>query len=228
MKNQQLPWEFECPKQMTDLLAGANAETVIEARLQAIENDRWIKAVHLLKRLKIAKEMVGLEIGSGCGFMSKPIGSFIQRLHCVDISQSFIDFSRKYTEEEKNVIFHKINDCSLGIFQEEEFDLVYSFSVFIHLNVYEIHWYFEEVYRVLKKGGFFYFDFMDSDQVGLREEIKFQEMSLLFRQNPNSYRTLLNYHSIRFIQQIAESVGFKLYCDIERAFVTKVYLIKPA
>lgn len=94
------------------------------------------------------------EIGSGGGRVAHQVYPRVKSLMCFDISQSMLDQARSYLDKAPNVTFHHLTTGS-GFPSEVygTFDFIYSFDVFVHLDLHTIWQYFQELYKLLKVNG---------------------------------------------------------------------------
>ena len=95
-----------------------------------------------------------LEVGCGNGEFTKRLSKLSSRVEAIDLTAKVIkrakqEFSKKY----KNVNF-KVDNIEKLFFGEESFDIVCDISILHHVNTKKA---FEEMFRVLKKGGEIFF-----------------------------------------------------------------------
>lgn len=99
-----------------------------------------------------------LDLGCGIGRMSALFTSHFQEVVGVDVSQGMIDKAREL-HSQPNLSFEMNSGSDLSLFEDETFDVVCSYSVLAHLPADIVESYFCEVGRVLKRGGFFRYQF---------------------------------------------------------------------
>jgi ubiquinone/menaquinone biosynthesis C-methylase UbiE len=113
--------------------------------------------------LKIVKELYKedcqnlnvVEIGCGTGRETRYIAECFHNVLAIDASRTMIEKAVNRTTNE-NIIFD--NNVSGKIpMNPEKTDIVYSFIVFQHCKHDTVKQYFDEAFRVLKKGGRFIF-----------------------------------------------------------------------
>lgn len=201
------PWEAKNHQQLFELLAGDWYGQNPEDNLDLLRKDKSKRAKEISETLKLGKDHTVLEIGSGAGFTSKHIASQVNRLHCCDISESFLSFASKECEGISNIFFHKIEMPPALPFSRNYFDAVYSDAVFIHLNLYDIYWYFSEFEKVVKPGGIVWVNVMDDYSI---DKIKLTEMAQYYFKNNCSTENLLCWNSIHAINVTAKHFGFSL------------------
>jgi ubiquinone/menaquinone biosynthesis C-methylase UbiE len=105
----------------------------------------------LLKYIAPGKTI--LEIGPGAGRWTEVLQPMAEVLIAVDISPKAIDLCRKKFASAGNVQLYLTNDSTLGFIADNSIDAVWSFDVFVHINLPETDRYLAEIRRVLKPGG---------------------------------------------------------------------------
>ena len=101
-----------------------------------------------------------LEIGCGGGRITARACKLFKGVHAADISKEMLNQCRKSVPD-SNVSYHKLDGFTLGEFADASIDLVYSHDVFVHFSVHQVYTYFQEIRRVLKKGGHCIISFYD-------------------------------------------------------------------
>ena len=74
-------------------------------------------------------------------------------MFCSDIIDEALTEAKINLKDFNNVSFQKINGYDLRVFDDNYFDLVYSFTTFFHFDFELVLKYFEEIKRVLKPAG---------------------------------------------------------------------------
>jgi ubiquinone/menaquinone biosynthesis C-methylase UbiE len=201
-------WEAQDIKRALQLLVGDYFGDRPEEKLDEIRNAKKGRAAYLCKKLGCTKDSVVLEIGSGMGFTSKFIAEKVKQLYCSDISASFLELARKECEGIPNIEFLRIEKEPASFsFPDESFDIIFSDAVFIHLNLYDIYWYFSEFQRLAKKRGKVFFNIKNASKL---ETDKFSQMAGFYRKDRDSLKRLLCWNSVDAVVTIAEHYGFKL------------------
>lgn len=86
-----------------------------------------------------------LEIGCGTGIILSQVSKFTQKSWGIDLSSGMLEAAKK-----KNLHVKEANAVNIP-FDDEEFDVVYSFKVLAHIpNIQEV---IAEIYRVLQPNG---------------------------------------------------------------------------
>jgi SAM-dependent methyltransferase len=100
----------------------------------------------------IDQSSVVAEIGVGGGRIAGKVAGKCRRLRCFDISPNMLQRAKAHLAEQTNVSFTLLERAELPS-EAESFDFVYSFDVFVHLDVHTMWKYFREFRRALKTGG---------------------------------------------------------------------------
>ncbi|MDW7761605.1 MAG: class I SAM-dependent methyltransferase [Acidobacteriota bacterium] len=95
-----------------------------------------------------------LEIGCGGGKYSEILASRDIRLVCGDVSRHMLERTKNRLAGRSNVRFAKLNGCNLNSFSDAAFDLIFSFDVFVHLDIEDTFSYLGEIRRTLKPSGY--------------------------------------------------------------------------
>jgi len=98
-----------------------------------------------------------LEIGCGVGRLVKHLRERFCRVDGVDISANMIEFAKQYLADgQSNGELYVNNGCNLQGLPGQFYDFVYSTIVFQHIrSLSVVKSYFDEIFRVLKPGGYF-------------------------------------------------------------------------
>lgn len=218
MKNEsQSLWEFQDEKTMFSHLIGKSFGEKPEEKLNFIREEKRKMAEIISGHLGLGSKSVVAEIGSGTGFVSTHIASVVKKLHCCDISASFLEAAKKECHERKNISFHHISSARLSPIPDRSLNAIYSLNTFIHFNLYDIFHYFQEFRRVLKPGGRVWFDIANSDSFPGGIPPLFLEMSDLYAKVPHGLALLVQYQSPRAVAGIAMHFGFRLMAEINDA-----------
>jgi len=194
------PWEFETDEQaLLELGGNVSSETYRQDRLQRANDVQRVCAIHL--------DHQGFEIGSGDGTVAQLLAAHCAFIDCTDISVSFLAKARQNCRSVPNLAFHQISGWSLAPLESGRYDFGYSLNVFIHLNPYDIHLYLQEVRRLLKPGGSFYFD---ACTIGAQTRDIFHEHAKLFQQAPQNLRGLLSFNHPDLIRTVVADVGLEV------------------
>jgi len=205
-------WDFKSRDEMLSHLIGENYGTNPAQALSEIQKDKRTIAETIKVRLKLGPEDVGLDIGSGPGFIALALSKSVKQLHCFDISSSFLNLAKEHCKDAVNISFHLSspagNTSNLDFLAASNLSFCYSENVFCHLNQYEIDLYMDQVSNKLKPGGLFLFDFLDFTMLDFKDPI-YQNMKGLFSKG-TPLNNLYNYNSQETIGRLAEYHGFKI------------------
>lgn len=116
---------------------------------------RWV--LSLLPEGFLTRKSVVLDLGCGAGNWMKRISPFVGEVHGVDISPEAIKIAKNRLKEYDNVKFYVNDGHTLNLFDDNIFNLVYSFWTFQHIPREITLNYLRESRRVLKKGGLILF-----------------------------------------------------------------------
>lgn len=202
-----LTWEAETDKHLFELLAGDWYGDNPTEKIDLIRKDKVDRAKFLCQDLRLRSDEVVLEIGSGIGFAARHIASTVRQLCCCDISESFLAYAKRECRDVPNISFHKIANPPVLPFAPAFFDAVVSDAVFIHLNLYDIYWYFSEFGKVVKPGGRVWINLMD-DATMVRDKVA--ENAELYRKDPTALKVMLCWNSIPAVIKVASYFGFSL------------------
>ena len=207
-------WEFRQDKEMYSLLIGNYLGPDPEKRVAEVRDLKRKSALLISEQTRMNENDTVLEIGSGPGYQSAHIAPQVKRLYCCDISASFLKVAQRECSRLDNVSFHLLKPYSFrfDFLPDSTMDAVFACSVFFHLDLFGIFWYFQEIARVTKPGGRVWMDMADAESLDPSTNPIFLEMANYYRQgNMGAYPMLLKWHSVSAIQAIAKSSGFA--CD---------------
>ena len=160
------------------------------------------KEVDFFKKLRLFNsKSVSLHIGCGIGRIEKHLSRFIKECNGVDISETMINQAIKLVNE-KNCHFYATDGKSLP-FENNSIDFVYSILVFQHMAKSMFVKNLNEVKRVLKRGGKFFFQ-IPLDEKGIKEKP--------LEKNP----WLMMYYHRTEVFQMLEKQGFQVKRTFDR------------
>lgn len=121
-----------------------------------------------------------LEIGCGIGRMTQYFAKRFKKVSGLDVSPAMITQARENLEALPNVEFYTGNGHDLGNFESGSFDFVFSYIVFQHIPDPTITLqYVEDSGRVLKPGGYFYFQVNNMPE-GVKDRLKIRSNAKAF------------------------------------------------
>ena len=174
----------------------------------------------------IDKKAKILDLGCGCGrttFGLYDIGYC--DIEGLDLSERQIMFAKQFAEKKKKNIKFSVGDATQLPYNDETFDFVfYSFNGIQLIPGYENRLScFKEVYRVLKKGGYFIFtahnrevkefkEFWDNEKIKWDNDRQDTNLEIfgdmiIFEDDGQGF---IHYSSIDEIKNILEYTGFKI------------------
>jgi SAM-dependent methyltransferase len=129
-----------------------------ESNLRTL-GDEWGRAADVDKIVEeyiypyIDQNSVVAEIGVGGGRIAAKVADRCGALQCFDISPNMMERAKTHLAGRHNVNFTLLQKPELPSEATGTLDFVYSFDVFVHLDVHTMWRYFREFERVLKKNG---------------------------------------------------------------------------
>ena len=133
-------------------------ERYVESKLEFL-GDEWSEPeavdeiVSEFIRPFVTPESVVGEIGVGGARVASRVAPHVGKLYCFDIAPAMLARAKKALAGSDNVEYVLLRK---PVFPREfagAFDFVYSFDVFVHLDLHGMWRYFQEVARVLRCGG---------------------------------------------------------------------------
>lgn len=101
----------------------------------------------------LSPDAVVAEIGVGGGRIASRVASRVAELWGFDISKGMLRRARVALAEHANVRLILLEDSSLPPDLEGRFAFVYSFDVFLHLDLHTQHGYLRQMHALLEPGG---------------------------------------------------------------------------
>jgi cyclopropane fatty-acyl-phospholipid synthase-like methyltransferase len=135
----------------------------LSSDLGLVAKNRHERADRIASLLELGDRDVVLDLGSGMGFMAERIAPHVKRLHCADISETYMKDCRARVAPLRNVETHIIPYADLSALAGKRITKAYSALLFIHFNFIDLTLYLRELHRLLPKSGLVFFDFNDSD-----------------------------------------------------------------
>ena len=144
----------------------------------------------------VKKKMNVIEIGSGFGRYSKLILPYCRFLYAIEPSKLCRIFLTKNFTKIKALSPNELDNI------KDEIDLIFSFSTFLHFNLYEIWFYLKALSPKLKKNGNMILHYMSFESNGFKlfkkSKIKnFGEVGRYFFHSPSQIKKLAkDFHMI--------------------------------
>lgn len=216
-KNQNHPstnyWETQERRQLVNYLVGEDYGPEPLAKLNDVRRTKEYVAEKIFEQVNGKATSVALEIGSGWGYLTGYMAARCKRVIACDISRSFLNEAKETCESFSNIDFHWHQPGDLNFVESSTVDFAFAYNVFIHLNFYEIVNYLEQVSRLLKPNGHFWFDIQDLDRLHIRENQEFMAAEKVLRHNPHEKRNLFA-NSAQAIVRAAHVLGFNYYSQV--------------
>ncbi|HXA41974.1 MAG TPA: class I SAM-dependent methyltransferase [Candidatus Solibacter sp.] len=97
------------------------------------------------------------ELGSGGGRVAARVLPHVREMWCFDISEQMLARARDALGNDPRANFVLLDRPEFPADQHERFDFVYSFDVFVHLDLHMMWRYLQEFVQLVKPGGAFMF-----------------------------------------------------------------------
>lgn len=223
-------WYRHDMKSVRDILTtciGPNFGPNPEDKLEEIRESRYQHGKTICRILEINDKDTVVDIGSGCGFVTRAACEKANEVHCVDISQEFLDFTKIELAEYQNTHFHKIGYGSIPDIKDESITKAFSTAVFIHFYYYDFLYNLIEVNRILKPSGLFFTEIVDSDVLQINKMAAIKTHIASYKQNAGRAR-LIQPFSLTALENLSKQLGFKVVSTSHVADVAQVVLKKVA
>lgn len=93
------------------------------------------------------------EIGTGGGRIASLVAPRAGEFHAFDVAPLMLERARRRLQGVPNCHFHVVDRPTLPVELDQRLDFVYSFDVFVHLDLHTQWSYIQDFVRVLKPGG---------------------------------------------------------------------------
>jgi cyclopropane fatty-acyl-phospholipid synthase-like methyltransferase len=140
-------WEFD--GEDSKLLALGAPQNVPDR--SAVIEGRHARKAEIVPRLHLNQKDHVLDLGSG--FLAEVIAPEVARIHCADVSTTFLTDCRERLTHVPNVEFHHITYADLSPLYGKGIIKAYATLLFIHFNFYDLFFYLNELNKVLPIGG---------------------------------------------------------------------------
>ena len=136
---------------------------------ESVEPLRFVKNQYVLPLIR--PEFTAVEIGPGGGRWTQYLKA-VRRLYVVDFYQEMLDeFRRGYAQP--NIVPVKNNGDDFPGIGDGEVDFLFTFDVFVHLELPLIRSYLENMWRILKPGGKVLIHYADQTKIMARQNPAF-------------------------------------------------------
>lgn len=157
-------WNIYAKHWTKDDFRGFELTTESTPQTYELLGDEWGHPEHVSAILDefifpyIDADTVAIEIGSGGGRIASRVAPRVKHLYCLDISLEMLHQLKKAMGDRQNIsLVHIESDAVLppAVLPAEP-DFVYSFDVFVHLDLHTMWKYIKQVGEVLRHGGRFF------------------------------------------------------------------------
>lgn len=209
-------WDFDELDRVVTGVLGKAPELSLKEQIDFLKKDNVENAKALKYYTNYDKDSVLMDIGSGLGFMANYLSSQVKKVYCCDISQSCLDLAKKNCEGLDNISFHKISRSAnrFHFAENAKIDLIYSFALFIHLNLYDIYWYLVDYHTILNKNGLVFFDYFNADTITTNSNHLFLEHSGYYRDDTSCLSHLLSWNSPKAIRDLVNSLNYSMVHEV--------------
>jgi SAM-dependent methyltransferase len=156
----------------------------------------------------VTPESVAAEIGVGGGRVARLVADQVKELLCFDLSPGMLEHARTNLAGKDNVRLALVQGPKLPDDLTGRLDFVYSFDVFVHLDLHTQWRYFQEVERVLKPGGRAFLHTANLTAPGGWERFAAQEHYTLdghYFVTPEVVKTLVGHTGLELVQESTPS-----------------------
>lgn len=123
----------------------------------------------------VDNKCVVAEIGIGGGRIANIVAPKINKLVGFDVANEMLKKASFALSEHKNIDYVHLTSSKFDSKYEKTFDMVYSFDVFVHLDLHNIWAYFKEIKKVLKDDGKVFIHTANLNTPGGWDRFKVQE-----------------------------------------------------
>lgn len=207
--NKNPNWQYEDAHKVLIACVGHNFGPNPEENLDEIRRGRQGRGVKVIQQLQLNASHDVADLGSGCGFVDRPIAPKVKTLTCIDISPSFLNYCKNELSSFTNVAYCLAKYGKFPGIDDASLDAIFSTAVFIHFNYYDFVIYLREIARVLRENGTFLVEILNADVLHMGVEAPFVEH---LRNYPSSREThifnVLQPFSLTALRNLAPQIGF--------------------
>jgi SAM-dependent methyltransferase len=143
-----------------------------------------------------------LDIGCGVGRVEKFLWPYCRLIHSVDVSDRMISVARKRLKGFENITFFRMSATDLRMFNDESYDMCFSFHCLQHMEKEDAYLCLREIFRVLKSRGIAYLHFPDFGA---------ETYFALFKQQSHwNDRSRVRAYTMPELDKILGGIGFKI------------------
>jgi SAM-dependent methyltransferase len=208
-------WDWYAERWRDPAFRAANADTPDEIPQFQTIGDEWgrrrdVEAVVGAWILPFAgRDAVVGEIGCGGGRVARQVAEHVKRLYCFDVSERMLDQARKAVPADR-ARFVLLEEARLPAGLAGELDFIYAFDVFLHLDLYVMWQYLQEMARVLRPGGHALVHTTNlTSEIGWRNFTKFERyrVETHFYVSPETVRTIADRAGLRLVREAEPDPG---------------------
>lgn len=208
------PWEELPSEGMHSIfigLVGHEFGQYPEERIDEIRDSRKEYASIFSKMVDLNQNDTVVDLGSGCGFGTYWLSMKAGQVIACDISETYLNFAAEQCADRDNIKFMKIENRKFDQIGDASVSKIIAMSAFIHMNLYDIYYYFQEFSRILKPSGLVCIDIADADSLDFenpsnKENIFLTAADLYYRES-SPLSGLINWNSERSVENIARAHG---------------------
>ena len=133
------------------------SENVTSETMSRLNMEIFIQSTEPI--MKYNREDIVLDIGCGFGFLPAFLKGKVKEIHCLDISEKYLDICRKKFDRSNNLLFYKIDEnnyTDLSIVKAKRFSKIICLSVIqYYKNINEVERLIEGVQEIALPGAKF-------------------------------------------------------------------------
>ncbi len=210
-------WHVETDHEILVACVGYNFGPNPENKIDEVRIARGGYGATIAQRLRLTKDDVVLDIGSGCGFVGRTIVPLVKQLHCVDISKNFLSYCSRELAPFENAKCHLIKYADYSCLNDASISCAYSSAVWIHFNYYDFYHNLTALRKILPSGGRLYFDYADPEGLDPNGEGYVTDGLRIFNEHATGYYynreaifNLVQYNGISAVKAVLTQTGFRL------------------
>ncbi|MGK7941496.1 MAG: class I SAM-dependent methyltransferase [Crocosphaera sp.] len=160
-----------------------------------------------------------LDFGCGAGRLTQALAPYFDEVYGVDISPSMLELAHKYNSYGQKCQYYLNDQDNLKLFQDNQFDFIYSNITLQHIKPIYSHKYIQEFLRILSPQGLLIFQLPsepklshDKTQSNKKSE-QFSLISLGIKMVKSiiPWRLLNLYRKIRYGQDWSKRISMEMY-----------------
>ncbi len=146
-----------------------------------------------------------IEIGVGGGRIASRVAPCVNKLYCLDVAPAMIENAKESLKNINNIEFILIDSPEVNIVNDN-IDFIYSFDVFVHMDIEMIWKYFYSISNKLKSGGKVFLH-----TTNLKNENGWKNFLSQLDYRPGGYNIIRHYFIIpELIELFAKNAGFRI------------------